>query len=274
MVKKKVQANGHKIEEKRNLVEKNNKQVSVRRQCELLGLSHSTYYYKSQRKPECVKYDEEAKRRVLELYEKRPFYGKRRISNKLKENGFKIGREKTGSIMKELNIRALAPQPNLSIPNKEHKIYPYLLRGVEINSVNQVWSTDITYIKLPQGFVYLTAVIDWHSRYVLSWRLSTTLDGYFCREVLKDAIMKYGGCEIFNTDQGCQYTDSDYTQILIDNDIKISMDGKGRALDNIFVERLWRTVKYEEIYLSSYSSVSDLRKSLEEYFRFYNGKSC
>ncbi len=172
--------------------------------------------------------------------------------------------------MRIMGIAAIYPKKNLSVANQAHKKYSYLLRGVAITHPNQVWSTDITYVRLHKGFVYLTAIIDWYSRYVLSWRISTTLDRSFCIEALQEALAQYGNPEIFNTDQGCQYTSEAFTSILKVNQIKISMDGKGRALDNVFVERLWRTVKQEEVYLKGYGSVADCREGLRAYFERYN----
>ena len=182
----------------------------------------------------------------------------------------KIGRVKVRKLMGIMGINAIYPKKNLSISNKNHKKYPYLLRNVEITRPNQVWSTDITYIRLKRGFVYLTAIIDWHSRYVLSWRISTTLDRRFCIDVLNEALAKYGKPEIFNTDQGSQYTSEEFTGILKAADIKISMDGRGRALDNIFIERLWRTVKYEEVFLNSYRNVQECKEGLDNFFERYN----
>ena len=270
MVKKKVQAAWDKVEDKRAMIDRNNEQISVVKQCELLGLAHSTCYYKEVKNPVKESFFEKVKRYLLNFYMKWPYFGKRRMCNELKKRGIAVSREKVKSLMNELKIYPVYPKPNLSKPNKQHKKYPYLLNNVEITHTNQVWSTDITYIRMPHGFVYLTAVIDWHSRFVLSWKVSTTLEGRFCREALLEAIAKYGVPEIFNSDQGVQFTDKRFTDILESREIQISMDGKGRALDNIYIERLWRTVKYEEIFLKSYNSVKDLRKELEKYFRFYN----
>lgn len=270
MVKKKVQAAWDKVEDKRAMIDRNNEHISVVKQCELLGLAHSTCYYKEVKNPVKEHFFEKVKRYLLNFYMKWPYFGKRRMCNELKKHGIAVSREKVKSLMNELKIYPVYPKPNLSKPNKQHKKYPYLLNNVEITHVNQVWSTDITYIRMPHGFVYLTAVIDWHSRFVLSWKVSTTLEGRFCREALLEAIAKYGVPEIFNSDQGVQFTDKRFTDILESREIQISMDGKGRALDNIYIERLWRTVKYEEIFLKSYNSVKDLRKELDKYFRFYN----
>jgi len=270
MVKKKVQTAWDKVEDKRAMVDRNNEQISVVKQCELLGLAHSTCYYKEVKNPVKESFFEKVKRYLLNFYMKWPYFGKRRMCNELKKRGIAVSREKVKSLMNELKIYPVYPKPDLSKPNVQHRKYPYLLNNVEITHTNQVWSTDITYIRMPHGFVYLTAVIDWHSRFVLSWKVSTTLEGRFCREALLEAIEKYGVPEIFNSDQGVQFTDKKFTDILESREIQISMDGKGRALDNIYIERLWRTVKYEEIFLKSYNSVKDLRKELEKYFRFYN----
>jgi len=252
------------------MIDRNNEQISVVKQCELLGLAHSSCYYKEVKNPVKESFYEKVKRYLLNFYIKWPYFGKRRMCNELKKRGIAVSREKVKSLMNELKIYPVCPKPNLSKPNVQHRKYPYLLNNVEITHANQVWSTDITYIRMPHGFVYLTAVIDWHSRFVLSWKVSTTLEGRFCREALLEAIEKYGVPEIFNSDQGVQFTDKKFTDILESREIKISMDGRGRALDNIYIERLWRTVKYEEIFLKSYNSVKDLRKELEKYFRFYN----
>ena len=203
-------------------------------------------------------------------YTRHPFFGSRRMLVFLVGLGHFINRKRIQRLMGILGLAGMAPGPNTSRPHPEHKIYPYLLRGLPIVRPNQVWSTDITYIRLERGFVYLTAVIDWYSRKVLTWRLSNTLDSSFCVDCLEEALQKYGTPEIFNTDQGCQFTSEIFTSVLIAQGIRISMDGRGRALDNIFVERLWRSLKYEDIYLKSYSSVPELMLGLTEYFRFYN----
>jgi len=270
VVKKKVQATWDKVADKRAMIEQNNDQISVVRQCELIGLAHSSCYYKKSKNPEKEGFFEKVKGYLLNFYIKWPYYGKRRMCNELKKQGIELCREKVKALMNELKIKPIYPKPNLSKPDKQHKKYPYLLNNVAITHANQVWSTDITYIRMPHGFVYLTAVIDWHSRFVLSWKVSTSLEGSFCRATLNEALEKYGKPEIFNTDQGVQYTDKKFTDILEKRAIKISMDGKGRAVDNIYIERLWRTVKYEEIFLKSYNSVKELKTELEKYFRFYN----
>jgi putative transposase len=205
-----------------------------------------------------------------EEYTRHPFYGSRRMKLFLKDCGYTVNRKRVQRLMQQLGLVGMAPGPNTSKPHPQHKIYPYLLRGVDIVRPNQVWSTDITYIRLSRGFVYLVVIIDWYSRKVLSWRLSNTMDAGFCVDCLEEAIKAYGRPEIFNSDQGSQFTSDCFTGVLIQNGITISMDGRGRALDNIFVERLWRTVKYEDVYLKKYDGIQDLLMGLTQYFQFYN----
>lgn len=205
-----------------------------------------------------------------EEYTRHPFYGSRRMKLFLKECGYSVNRKRVQRLMQQLGLVGMAPGPNTSKPHPEHTVYPYLLRGLDIIRPNQVWSTDITYIRLPRGFVYLVAVIDWYSRKVLSWRLSNTMDAGFCVDCLEEAIKNYGSPEMFNSDQGSQFTSDAFTGMLIGNGITLSMDGRGRALDNIFVERLWRTVKYEEVYLKQHHSIPSLLMGLTQYFQFYN----
>ena len=243
-----------------------NPQLSLRRQCELLNVNRSSYYYQPQTIDEATL----ALTRVVdEIYTKYPFFGRRQMTNFLKARDYDVGEAKIRSIYQLLGLQSVAPGPNTSKPHPEHKIYPYLLRNVAIISCNHVWSTDITYLRLHKGFVYLMAIIDWYSRYVLDWELSISLDADFCIETL-NRVLQYKKCDIFNTDQGSQFTSNGFTGILNKHDIKISMDGKGRALDNVFVERLWRSVKYECIYLHEWNSVADIRNGLTDYFNFYN----
>ena len=214
--------------------------------------------------------DMQMMRLIDEIYTRCPFYGSRRIAAQLtRDNGEPYNRKRIQRLMRIMGIRGVAPGPDTSKPHPENKIYPYLLRDFEIDKVNQVWSTDITYIPMTKGFMYLVAVIDWHSRYVLSWELSNTMDTTFCIDALEKAL-DLSTPTIFNTDQGAQFTSNAFTQVLLDKGIKISMDGRGRALDNIFVERLWRTVKYENIYMNEYKTVPELRSGLKRYFKFYN----
>jgi len=205
-----------------------------------------------------------------EEYTRHPFFGSRRMRKYLCDCGYVVNRKRVQRLMQTLGLVGMAPGPNTSKPHPQHKIYPYLLRGVDIIRPNQVWSTDITYIRLPLGFVYLVAIIDWYSRKVLSWRLSNTMDAGFCVDCLEEAIKAYGVPEIFNSDQGSQFTSDAFTGVLLIKGVSISMDGRGRALDNIFVERLWRTVKYEEVYLKQHGSIQSLLMGLTDYFVFYN----
>lgn len=248
------------------MVQRVNNKISMRHQCELLGLNRGSFYYVPELPSEA---NIELMRLIDEIFTACPFYGVRRIRNRLWELGVAVGRKLVKTLMRWMGLVAIIPTRNLSKSNPNHKIYPYLLRGVEINRVNQVWSMDITYIRLGHGFVYLTAVIDWHSRYVLAWRLSNSLDAAFCVDCLKDAL-QYGKPETFNTDQGCQFTSEEFIKELLGRNIAISMDGRGRALDNIFVERLWRTVKYENVYLKGYQTIPEAQVGLREYFDFYN----
>jgi putative transposase len=242
--------------------------VSVRRQCELLDLNRSSFYYE----PVPVSPEDLAiMNQIDEIYTKYPFYGARRMSRELKALGFCVGRKHTGRLMRLAGLEAIFPKKNTSKPHPDHPIFPYLLRGVNIMRTNQVWSMDITYIRLKHGFVYLTVVMDWKSRYVLSWKISNTLTSDFCVEALKEAL-GYGTPEIFNTDQGSQFTSEEFVSVLKDRGIQISMDGRGRALDNIFVERLWRSVKYENVYLKGYETIPEAEQGLKEYFEFYNLK--
>ena len=257
------------VETKRQLIEEDHPQLSVRRQCALLGLSRSSLYYRPQAEhPENV----QLMRLLDEQYTAPPFYGVRRMTAWLRSQGYAVNHKRVARLMQQMGIAAIYATPKLSQAAAGRTIYPYLLRGVKITRVNHVWSTDITYIRLHQGFVYLVAVMDWLSRYVLSWALSVTLEGQFCREALLQALRHGTRPEIFNTAQGVQFTSSDFTGLLKAEGIQISMDGRGRALDNVFVERLWRTVKYEEVYVRDYTTVREARRGLEEYFTFYNHK--
>ena len=243
--------------------------ISVTKQCVLLGIKRGKVYHK---KRISIKM-QELMNRIDELYTEDPTRGQRRMRHALrKQFGLSAGRNVIRKLMDAMGIEAIHPRKYLSTPNLQHKKYPYLLRNVPIRRVNQVWSTDITYIRLKGGFVYLTAIVDWYSRFVLSWRLSTTLDTRFCAEALLEALEKYGTPEIFNTDQGCQFTSAEFTGILESHGIAISMDGKGRALDNIFVERLWRTVKYDDVYLKGYTTVSECKAGLTKFFDRYNNR--
>ncbi len=238
----------------------------MRRQCELLGLSRASLYY--QAAPE-TKENLHLMQLIDREYTAHPFLGSRRLTKWLGEQGEQVNRKRVQRLMRLMGLEAIYPKPRLSLSQPGHKVYPYLLRGVAIERVDQVWSTDITYVGLPTGFMYLAAVIDWYSRYVIAWRLSNTLDGEFCCEMLEEALGT-GRPEVFNTDQGAQFTAQAWTSRLESAGVAVSMDGKGRCLDNVFVERLWRSVKYEDIYLWRYEGVPQLQEGLGRYFPYYN----
>jgi putative transposase len=245
--------------------------LSLARQCELVGVSRSGVYERQRQLERAV---DEVELTLLNLldeeYTRHPFYGTRRMVVYLRGCGHGVNRKHVQRLMRTLGLAGMAPGPNTSRAHPEHKVYPYLLRGVSIIRPNQAWSTDITYVRLARGFVYLVAILDWYSRKVLSWRVSNTMDVEFCVDCLEGALRHYGLPEIFNSDQGSQFTSGPFTKVLIKEGITISMDGRGRALDNIFVERLWRSVKYEEIYLKSYETLPELLTGLTQYFEFYN----
>ena len=243
--------------------------ISVRRQCELLGVSRSTVYYEpAATDPEQLV----LMRRIDELHLQWPFYGSRKISDALRREGLPVNRKQIQRLMRLMDIEGLAPKPKTSRPAPEHPTYPYLLRNVKISRVDQVWAADVTYIPMACGFAYLVAIMDWYSRRVLAWRLSNTLDTGFCVAALEEALARFGKPEIFNTDQGAQFTAEAFTSVLLERGVKISMDGKGRCIDNIFVERLWRSVKYEEVYLHAYENVAEARVGIARYFAFYNSE--
>lgn len=245
-----------------------NEKISIAHQCQILNIGRTAYYYR----PEISKVNLDLMRQIDELFTEDPTRGTRRISAALQRRGINIGRGKVRRLMDRMGLSAIYCKVNLSKSAPGHKKYPYLLRGVKVIRVNQVWSTDITYIRLRNGFVYLTAVIDWYSRYVLAWRLSTTLETAFCKEALEEALANFGKPDIFNTDQGSQFTSVEFTGVLQEHNIAISMDGRGRALDNVFVERLWRTVKYEHVFLNDYASVLECQKGLNAFFDRYNNR--
>lgn len=248
------------------LVEPHAPTFSLRQQCGLLGLNRSSLYYQ----PVAESEENLSLMRLLdEQYTRTPCYGVLRMAAYLRSLGHDVNVKRVRRLLRTMGLDAVYQKPNTSQPNPAHLVYPYLLRGVSIERCDQVWSTDITYVRLASGFVYLMAVIDWYSRYVLGWAISTTLDADFCIEAV-DQILESRRCEIFNTDQGAQFTTPRFTQPLLDKGIKVSMDGRGRALDNIFVERLWRTVKYEYVYLQEIQSVHEVRLGLQDFFHFYN----
>jgi len=255
-------------EQRKNFIEKDNPQISLKRQAQLLDISRSSLYYQ----PRINQQDIAIMNLIDKIYTDIPFYGSRRVRKQLKiYHQIYIGRQKAQRLMRLMGLEAIYPKPRTSFPNQANKIYPYLLRGLVIDHSNQVWSTDITYVRLEKGFVYLIAVMDWFSRYVVAWQLSENLEIDFCLDALNRALNK-NKPEIFNSDQDVRFTSPQFTSILEAKQIKISMDSRGRYLDNIFNERLWRTVKYENIYLKHYQNIGEARKGLAEYFDFFNNK--
>lgn len=257
---------GPDVAARRTWIEPDNPALSVRRQCELLGLCRSGLYYEPARESEA---DLRLMRLIDEQYLRTPFYGSRRMAAHLTARGEPVNRKRAQRLMRIMGLEAIYPRPRTTTRSPDHKIYPYLLRDATIDRCDQVWSTDVTYLPLEGGYMFLAAVIDWHSRFVLSWRLSNTLDGRFCLEAL-EAALGGGRPEIFNTDQGSQFTARAFTGRLEAAGVAISMDGRGRALDNVFVERLWRSLKYEEVYLRAYQTVREMEAGLVGWFTFYN----
>jgi len=248
------------------MIESKHKTITVSRQCDLIGISRASYYYESQRDDS---YNQLIMNLIDEQFTKTPFYGVPRITESLRIKGHTVNPKRVRRLMRKMGLEAIYPKKKLSKPHPAHKKYPYLLSDVVIDHPDQVWGVDITYLRLQHGFIYLVAIIDWYSRYVLAWDISITMDAGFCTRTLEKALM-ISKPEIFNSDQGSQFTSADFTGILEREGIKISMDGRGRVFDNIFVERLWRTVKYEEVYLHNYLTVSDARRNINKYFLFYN----
>lgn len=244
-----------------------NSEYSLRRQCRLAGISRSHCFYEPvSESPKNLL----LMRAIDERYMEHPEFGSPRMTDWVNKQGYCVNQKRIARLMKLMGIQAITPGPHTSKPAKGHKIYPYLLRNIEINRVRQVWSTDITYVPMQNGYLYLTAVIDWYSRFILSWELSNSMESTFCVSALKEAITRFGVPEIFNTDQGSQYTSEEFTSVLLDKNIEISMDGRGRALDNVFIERLWWTVKYENIFPRAYEDGLKLYSGLEKYFKYYN----
>jgi putative transposase len=241
--------------------------MPITRQCRLLELSRSSVYYQAVPLPEATL---ALMRRIDEIHLKLPFYGSRKIRDQLQREGHKVNRKKVQRLMHLMGISALYPKRRTSLPGRGHKIYPYLLRDMTIDRPNQVWCADICYIPMARGFLYLVAIMDWASRKVLSWRLSNTMDTQFCVDALEEALSRYGTPEIFNTDQGAQFTSDAFTQVLQDAGVRISMDGKGRWIDNVFIERVWRSLKYEEVYLKAYENVAQAIRGIGDYFDLYN----
>lgn len=253
-------------EQRQGFIEKENRDISIRRQCCLLGIHRSNVYYRKREKD--LDRDNHLRKAIDQQFLK-DACGVIKMKEYLRRLGHTVGDKLVRRLMRSMNLMAIYPKPNLSKPHPEHKIYPYLLKGLKIIRPNQVWAADITYIQLVRGFCYLAAIIDWFSRYVLSWRLSNTLEADFCVECVEEAL-SYGRPDIFNSDQGVQFTSKDFTQKLLDKQVRISMDGRGRVFDNIFIERLWRTVKYSNIYVKEYETVKDAREGLKMYFPNYN----
>jgi putative transposase len=241
--------------------------MPITRQCRILQLSRSSVYYRAVPIPEA---DLALMRRIDELHLKLPFFGSRKIRDQLHREGYNVNRKKVQRLMRLMGIAALYPKRRTSLPDRGHKIYPYLLRDMTIDRPNQVWCADICYIPMARGFLYLVAIMDWASRRVLSWRLSNTMDTDFCVDALEEALGRYGTPEIFNTDQGAQFTSDSFTRVLLDAGVRISMDGKGRWIDNVFIERLWRSLKYEEVYLKAYETVDEAVRGIRDYFELYN----
>jgi putative transposase len=248
------------------IIEEENQEISLRRQCQLIGLSKASLYYKA--KGESVE-NLAIMGLIDEIYTKWPFYGVRRIKVLVSKAGYKVNDKRVRRLMRKMGLETLYPKPKLSLAEAQNKVYPYLLKNLKIERVNQVWSTDITYVRLRQGFIYLVAIMDWYSRYVLAWEVSNTLDASFCISALERAL-RIAKPEIFNSDQGSQFTSKEFTKVLIEQGISISMDSRGRAFDNIFVERLWRSVKYEEVYISDYENMPVAISGLAKYFSLYN----
>lgn len=256
------------MRERVGLIERNHPVLSVRQQCDLLQVNRSSLYYESIEK-ELTANQLNLLRLIDEIYTRHPFFGTRQMSDYLSLHYYPIKRHEARWAYERLGLKSVAPGPHTSRPHPEHPVYPYLLRDLSIVRPCQVWSTDLTYIRLRHGFVYLMAIIDWYSRFVLDWQLSINMEADFCVETLA-RVLTHGRCDIFNTDQGSQFTSHEFTQLLKDKGIQISMDGKGRALDNVFVERLWRSVKYECVYLKEWETVREAREELTTYFQFYN----
>ena len=266
MAKKKIITDP--FEARRLMIEPDKSDISIVKQCDLLGISRSGYYYSPRpESPENLK----IMRMMDEQYLKTPFYGARRMHAHIKYQGYLVNIKRIRRLLHLMGLEAIYPKPNISKLQQGHKIYPYLLNGLSINNTNQVWSSDITYIPMKSGFLYLVAIIDWYSRFVLSWRISNSLESVFCVDALDEAL-ELGCPEIFNTDQGSQFTGERHTSLLKSNEIKISMDGKGRAIDNVFIERLWRSLKYEYVYLNAPETGKELYHGLNDYFNFYNNE--
>jgi putative transposase len=255
------------MQQRKQIIETESTTVSIVHQCQLLKVPRSSFYYH----PQPVSQEDLTLMQLIDAqYLKHPCWGSRSMRNHLRRLGYTINRKRVQRLMRLMGLEAIYPKPRTSRPHPEHTVYPYLLRGLNIDRPNQVWTADITYIPMRRGFMYLVAVMDWYSRKVLAWRLSNTLDSSFCIEALRDALQRYGTPDIFNTDQGTQFTSEAFTSVLQEHTINISMDGRGRVQDNIFIERLWWTLKYQYLYLHSFDTGTELRKGLLQWFTFYN----
>lgn len=253
---------------KKVFLNRSDKELSLNMQCNLLNINKSSLYY--EKTPFVERVDTNIITKIVELYKEMPFYGVRRTYHELLRQGYVIGRDRVGKIRKQLNLRTFYPVPKTTIKGKQHQIYQYLLKNLKIDRVNQVWATDITYIPIKGGFAYLVSIIDIYTRKILAWNLSNTMHRQNCIDVLSEAIDRYGLPEIFNSDQGSQFTSEEFIQILLANKVAISMDGKGRALDNVYMERFWRTLKYEDIYLNNYETLIEARVGINKFIHFYN----
>ena len=252
------------------MIDKSNTEISVNKQCEILDLQKSSFYYKKKERFSSEK--TLIKKCISDIYEDLPFYGYRRVHKELQEMDIEIGKDRVQKYRNELNLKTIYPRKKTTIPNKQHKKYPYLLKGLEINRPNQVWAADITYLKMPRGYCYLVAIIDWYSRKILSYNISNTMEKEFCIDALKEAITRYGKPEIFNTDQGSQFTSNEFTSVLKNKNIQISMDSVGRWADNVIIERFFRTLKYENYHIFKYKDMVELKVGINKYINFYNNK--
>ena len=255
------------LERRREMIDNHHPELSIRRQCRILDLRRSSYYYRPVGESS---FNLELMRKIDELFMECPFYGSRQMRDSLRDMDYEVGRKRVQRLMRKMGLMAIYRKPRTSRPNPEHKIYPYLLHNLKIDRPDQVWAADITYLPLRRGYMYLVAVMDWDTRAILSWRLSNTMEADFCVDALNEALFQYGVPEVFNTDQGSQFTSREFTQALKEAGARISMDGRGRWLDNVMIERLWRSLKYECIYLREAETVSQLRSSLRWWFDLYN----
>ena len=255
------------LNRRKALVSVKHSRLSVVRQCGLVDISRSSYYYTPSVENE---YNLELMCKIDRQFLKTPFYGSRQMARHLRRQGYAVGRTRIRRLMRRMGLQAIYQKPRTSMPNTQHRVYPYLLRNLSVERPNQVWCADITYIPMRRGFLYLVAVMDWHTRAVLSWRLSNSMDSGFCVEALTEALSRYGTPEIFNTDQGSQFTSAEFTDVLSGAGVRISMDGRGRWMDNVFIERLWRSLKYESVYLREFETGLDAQCEIEKWLRFYN----